>query len=70
MDAKELGRRVRRLREARDWTQEELAHRAGMTTVYLSGIERGIQNPSLRKLTGLADAFGISLAALFTADEA
>jgi len=66
MDEHELGHRIRQLREARGWTQEELAHRAGMTTVYLSGIERGMQNPSFRKLKGLVDALGVSLSSLFT----
>lgn len=69
MDEKELGQRVRQLREAHGWTQEELAHRAGMTAVYLSGIERGVQNPSFRKLRGLADAFGIALHLLFVQNE-
>lgn len=66
MDEQELGRRIRHMREERGWTQEELAHRAGMTVVYLSGIERGKQNPSFRKLKGLAEAFSITLVALFT----
>lgn len=69
MDEKELGRRIRQLREERGWTQEELAHRAGMTVVYLSGIERGIQNPSFRKIRGLVAAFNVSFSTLFAEEQ-
>lgn len=69
MDEEHLGRRIRHLREERGWTQEELAHRAGMTVVYLSGIERGTQNPSFRKLKGLVAAFNISFSMLFAEEQ-
>lgn len=56
------GDRVRRLREARNWSQGELAERAGTTQAQVSRIEGG-QHTNARKdtLWGLADALGVSL---------
>jgi transcriptional regulator with XRE-family HTH domain len=63
--AKALGRRIRQLRQAKGWSQEFLADEAGMHRTYLWGIEQGVRNPSVRHLTRLAEALGVSLGALF-----
>jgi transcriptional regulator with XRE-family HTH domain len=52
----DLGRAIRRLRRERRVTIEELAHAADMHPTYLSGIERGLRNPTWSKLTALAEA--------------
>ncbi|GIW55293.1 MAG: hypothetical protein KatS3mg082_1697 [Nitrospiraceae bacterium] len=57
-----LGKRVRGLRKARGWSQEELAHRASLHPTYIGGIERGERNVSLINLAKLAEAFHIDLA--------
>lgn len=67
--AKALGGRIRSLRKGRGWSQEHLADEANMHRTYLWGIERGVRNPSLRHLTQIADALGVSIAALFSSDE-
>jgi transcriptional regulator with XRE-family HTH domain len=36
-----FGKNVRNARRARGWTQEELAHRTGLSSVQISRIERG-----------------------------
>lgn len=36
-----------------------------MHRTYMWGIEQGVRNPSLRHLTRVADALGVSLASLF-----
>lgn len=51
-----LGRNVRRLRIERGFSQEELAFRAGMKRSYLSDMERGTRNPTVRALGRLAIA--------------
>ena len=61
----DFGRRVRYLRESRHFTQEELAYRAGVHVTYLSGIERGVRNPSLRNIRAIALALDIPLSELF-----
>jgi transcriptional regulator with XRE-family HTH domain len=58
----ELGRAIRRLRRARHETIEGLAYAADMHPTYLSGIERGVRNPTWDKLTGLARALDVPVA--------
>ena len=53
-----FGERVRRAREARGWSQEELAEEAGMDRTYIGGIERGERNPALLNINRLALALG------------
>ncbi len=60
-----LGARLRDLRTARGWTQDELARRAGLSKSYLSRIEDGDRQPSLASLLSLSQAFEVTLAALF-----
>lgn len=60
-----LGWRVRQLREAKGWTQEVLAGRAGLDRSYVAGIEAGLRNPSTKALTKLARALGVTLSMLF-----
>ncbi len=63
--SRRLGWRVRQLREARGWTQETLAGRAGLDRSYVAGIEAGLRNPSTKALAKLARALGVSLSTLF-----
>ena len=60
-----FGQRVRELRKARGFSQEELAHRAGLHYTYVGGIERGERNPALINIGKIAAALGVSLADLF-----
>ena len=55
-----FGQNVRREREKLGLTQEHLALEAGMKLSYLSELERGQRNPSVRALGRLADALGVS----------
>ncbi len=59
-----LGNRVRALRRERGCTQVELAEMLGMDRSYLSEIETGKKDPSLRVLKTIADGFGLSLSQL------
>lgn len=54
-----LGANVRKARNAKGISQEELAHEADMKRSYLSDLERGTRNPSVRALGRLADALGM-----------
>lgn len=51
-----FGRRVRAAREARGWTQEDLADEAELDRTYIGGIERGQRNVAILALNKLADA--------------
>jgi transcriptional regulator with XRE-family HTH domain len=65
----DLGRAIRRLRWDRDLTIEALAFAAEMHPTYLSGIERGVRNPTFGKLLGIADALEVSMSSLFAEAE-
>ena len=56
----ELGLRVRSLRQARKWTQAELADYAGLSPSYLAEVERGGRNPSMETILNLAAALDVS----------
>lgn len=66
--AKELGKRIRQLRQDRGWSQERLANEAGMHRTYMWGIERGVRNPSLRHLVCIAEALDVPMSELFHTD--
>ena len=51
---------LKRLRQERLLTQEELAAQAGITVSTLSRIETGKTSPRLRTIRDLAQALGIS----------
>lgn len=59
-----LGRNVRRIRKSLDLSQEELGFRAEMKRSYVSDLERGLRNPSLKALGRLAEALSVDLCAL------
>lgn len=56
---KVLADNLRRMRKARGYSQEELERRSGISRNYISAIERGLRNVTLRTLKTLADALGM-----------
>ena len=60
-----FGERMRALRLAKGYSQEELAFRAEIHRTYIGGIERGERNPSLKNIAAIAEALGTTLAELF-----
>ena len=61
-----LGKRVRKLRQERGWTQDYLAVHTGLGRPFISTIESGKKEPCLRSLEILATAFGLSLSQFFS----
>lgn len=61
-----LGQNVRACRLERGMSQEQLAFEAGMKRTYLSDLERGTRNPSVRAVGRLAAALGVSPAELLS----
>jgi transcriptional regulator with XRE-family HTH domain len=51
-----VGENVRRAREAVGLSQEELGDKAGIDRTYVSGVERGVRNPTVRVLARFAEA--------------
>jgi len=64
-----LGRNVRRLRKQRGLSQEDLAHEADMKRSYVSDLERGTRNPSVRALGRLAAALAVKPHELLLGDD-
>lgn len=60
-----IGDAVRALRAKSGLSQEEFAHRAGLDRTYVSGIERGVRNPTVASLQRVSDALGITLDVIF-----
>lgn len=61
-----LGANVRRQRKLKGMSQEELSLEAGMKRSYVSDLERGTRNPSVRALGRLAAALGVPAAVLLS----
>ncbi|MCL6515750.1 helix-turn-helix transcriptional regulator [Alicyclobacillus sp.] len=59
-----FGDRIRRLRLARNWSQQELGLRCGISAPHISSIERGKRYPSLDYAIRMAAALGVPLNAL------
>ena len=64
-----FGGAVRARRERLGLSQEEFAHRAALDRTYVSGIERGVRNPTLKIVGRLAKALGMRASKLLAAAE-
>ena len=67
---KRIGWNLRRLRKERDITQEDFATDSGIDRGYISGVERGVRNPSVLVLARISGAVGVDIAELFDAGKA
>ena len=59
-----FGLNVRKRRESLELTQLEAAERADLDPTYISGIERGVRNPSLISIARVAKALDITVSDL------
>lgn len=67
-----LGQRVRELREAKGWSQEELARRVGLNPKTIYNYEagaRGVKEPPLSTVKALANALNVTLEELLAEPE-
>jgi transcriptional regulator with XRE-family HTH domain len=64
-----FGKRLRELRTAKGYSQEQLAEKATLHWTYIGGIERGERNPTLINIEKLAIALDISLPELLSFDK-
>ncbi len=62
----ELGAQLRQARRERGWTLENLSGRCGLSTGFLSQVERGQSTLSIVSLSAICHALGIPMDRLFT----
>lgn len=62
---KRFGERVRAIRTSAGLSQEKLAELAELHRTYISGVERGERNPSLKSIERIASALNTPLEKLF-----
>ena len=68
MDLRRLvGLNVQRIRRERGLSQEELAFESDLHRTYISGVERGVRNPTLLVLQKIADALRVAPSVLLEA---
>lgn len=56
-----LGKKVREIRKQSGLSQEKLGELTGLDRTYISGIERGVRNPSLRNIEKMAKALKVKV---------
>jgi transcriptional regulator with XRE-family HTH domain len=62
---KKLGERIRYLRSRKGWSQERLAHEAGLGRSFTGAIERGEKDIRIKTLCKVAGILEINLSCLF-----
>lgn len=64
MSPERFAMRLKELREAKGFTQEALAKKAGVSRAYLARLEMGRHDPPLSRLRRLAKALGVKVGRL------
>lgn len=64
-----FGKAVRERRHKLGLSQEELGYRCGLDRTYVSGIERGVRNPTLKAVWQLADGLEVDASVLLRSAE-
>lgn len=64
-----IGNNVKKLRLAKNWSQEDLAYTADIDRTYIGYIENAKHNLSVKKLVQLANALEISFEDLLVKDK-
>ena len=56
---KQVGLNVQRLRREKSWSQENFAFECGLHRTYISGVERGIRNPTVTVIAKIAKTLSV-----------
>lgn len=60
-----LARKIQKIRQEKDWTQEKLAEKVGVSTTYIGYIETGYRIPNLKMVYKIANALGVKVKDIF-----
>jgi SOS-response transcriptional repressor LexA len=64
-----IGKRIREMRKARGWTQDELEERSGISRNFISLVENNRKGISVANIERIAEALGISISQLLRDDD-
>ncbi|MCL1466147.1 helix-turn-helix domain-containing protein [Argonema galeatum] len=64
-----LGLEIQRRRTEKGWSQEYLAEISGLHRTYISQLERGLKSPSVRVLSHITTALGVTMSEFLQAVE-
>ncbi len=59
LDYSKIGMRIRQVRKAKGWSQEELAKKCGISMSFLGHIERGSRVMSMETFAGICSALDV-----------
>jgi len=59
-----IGKSIKLCRQQRNWKQVDLATKAGVSTSYLSLLERNMRDPNLSTLNNISEALGVPISVL------
>ncbi|MBO5900666.1 MAG: helix-turn-helix transcriptional regulator, partial [Lentisphaeria bacterium] len=65
MNLVELAKTIRKVRLQQNMTVEQLAKKCGFSKGFISQVENFRQTPSIKALTRISDALGVSMSDLF-----
>jgi len=68
LEGRAVKNRLRVLRAEREWSQQDLAERLGVSRQSVNAIETGKYDPSLPLAFRIADLFGMPIEAIFVRD--
>lgn len=60
-----VSQNIRKLRQQRGWSQEELSFEADLHRTYISMLERCVRSPTVDVLEKIAQALSVPIARLF-----
>ena len=61
----QFGKNLKRLREQKGFSQEELANLAEVSLPQITRIERGVINPTICTIKSLAEGLGVEMSLMF-----
>jgi HTH-type transcriptional regulator, competence development regulator len=69
IEVKELGKRIKKIRESNNWTQLDIEIRTGISRSDISKIENGLKNIEFFTLVKIADALKVQTVDLFKTEK-
>ncbi len=69
METKDIGTKIKKLREKKGLSRNELANLSGISPTYVYQLEQGLKSPTISYLEYLCGGLGVTLEQFFITDE-